>query len=69
MPFTDLSAPQRDKLRDDAARLRDILRGVHSAGKMLAGLALALLAWGSSQIYADMRSPRSPAAVAIAAMP
>jgi hypothetical protein len=62
MPMNDF-APSR---RDDAVRLRDILRGVHSAGKMLAGLALALLAWGASQIYADLKAPQPSSVVASA---
>ncbi len=67
---------RRAALRDNAVRLRDILRSmrygaireniaelkgaVHSAGKMLAGLALALLAWGASQIYTDLKAAHDP---------
>lgn len=65
MIFEDRS--RREALRDDAVRLGEILRGVHSAGKMLAGLALALLAWGASQIYADIKAGPPPPAVSAAA--
>ena len=64
MPFSHLSVSERDRVRDDAVRLRDLLRGVHSAGKMLAGMAIALLAWGATQIYTDLKTPPTPAAVA-----
>ena len=38
-------------------------------GKMLAGLALALLAWGASQIYADLKAARAPEASSVTAAP
>ena len=53
-------------IRETIAELKG---AVHSAGKMLAGLALALLAWGASQIYADLRAARPPASAAVEAAP
>jgi hypothetical protein len=58
--------------KDEANRYRNAHKSgdtVHSAGKMLAGLALALLAWGASQIYADLKAARAPAAPPVTAAP
>jgi hypothetical protein len=62
----ELCAERYGAIRETIAELKG---AVHSAGKMLAGLALALLAWGASQIYADLRAPRSPTAAAVAGTP
>ena len=53
-------------IRETIAELKG---AVHSAGKMLAGLALALLAWGASQIYADLKAARANAAPPATAAP
>lgn len=62
----ELCAERYGVIRETIAELKG---AVHSAGKMLAGLALALLAWGASQIYADLRATHPPAAIALAAEP
>lgn len=49
----ELCAERYGAIRETIAELKG---AVHSAGKMLAGLALALLAWGASQIYADLKT-------------
>jgi hypothetical protein len=54
----ELCAERYGAIRETIAELKG---AVHSAGKMLAGLALALLAWGASQIYADLKAERPPA--------
>ena len=62
----ELCAERYAAIRETITELKG---AVHSAGKMLAGLAFALLAWGASQIYADLKAPPAPAAVAVATAP
>lgn len=62
----ELCAERYGAIRETIAELKG---AVHSAGKMLAGLALALLAWGASQIYADLKVERAPKAFAVAGAP
>jgi hypothetical protein len=62
----ELCAERYGAIRETIAELKG---AVHSAGKMLAGLALALLAWGASQLYADLKAARSPAVPAVAGTP
>jgi hypothetical protein len=62
----ELCAERYGAIRETIAELKG---AVHSAGKMLAGLALALLAWGASQIYADLKIERAPQALAVAGAP
>jgi hypothetical protein len=58
----ELCALRYKGILDDIGELKDIVKG---AGKMLAGLALALLAWGGSQIYSDLKNPRQPVQAAV----
>lgn len=60
----ELCAERYGAIRETIAELKG---AVHSAGKMLAGLALALLAWGASQIYADLKAARPPTVPAVVA--
>ncbi len=62
----ELCAERYGAIRETIAELKG---AAHSAGKMLAGLALALLAWGASQIYADLKSVRLPPAALVTAAP
>ena len=62
----ELCAERYGAIRETIAELKG---AVHSAGKMLAGLALALLAWGASQIYADLKAARAPEAPPVTAAP
>jgi hypothetical protein len=62
----ELCAERYGAIRETIAELKG---AVHSAGKMLAGLALALLAWGASQIYADLKAARPSNAPAVRPAP
>lgn len=62
----ELCAERYAAIRETIAELKSAM---HSAGKMLAGLVLALLAWGGSQIYADIRREPPPAPAAVAPAP
>ena len=54
-----LCAERYAGIREDISDLKNIVKG---AGKMIAGLAVALIAWGAGQIYTDLKNPRQPTA-------
>lgn len=59
----DLCAERYQNIRDDIGDLKEIMK---TAGKALIGLVLALMTWGASQIYADLKTPpQAMAAVAV----
>ncbi len=64
----ELCAERYQDIRNDINDLKGI---VEDAGKMLAGVALALIGWGAVQLYGDLKGshPAPSAAVTVLQAP